>query len=41
MKWFWMMAWCKVHGLAPANNDVWADAERAWTQQMEKANGNR
>jgi len=32
-KWAWKMSWCKKQGLAPANSQVWKDAEAAYTRE--------
>ncbi len=31
-KWFWMMEWCRINGLAPARQEVWALAETKWNE---------
>lgn len=31
-KWFWKMSYCKKHGLAPAQNEVWDYVETKWQE---------
>lgn len=31
-QWHWMMDWCKAKGLAPAHNENWDRAEKAYDE---------
>ena len=31
-KWFWMMAYCKNHGLPPAQPWAWSQAKQAYNK---------
>lgn len=35
-KWFWMMDYCKQHGLPPAQNYGWETAKKAWQKLNQK-----
>lgn len=34
-KWNWMMYYCKVNRMAPADTDSWNDAEEAWEESLD------
>lgn len=34
-KWFWKMHYCKQHGLAPAQNEVWDYVEKKWQEAQQ------
>ena len=34
-QWFWMMRWCKEHGMSPANEKNWEDARLAYKREQE------
>jgi hypothetical protein len=37
-KWVWMMKWCRVRKLPPANYEVWKLAEKMYDEVMKKIN---
>ena len=37
-KWLWMMEWCRVRNLPPANYEVWKLAEKMYDEVMKKIN---
>jgi hypothetical protein len=36
-KWLWMMEWCRVRKLPPANYEVWKLAEKMYKKCMMKS----